>query len=191
MLPIPSASVGRETLVVSYPTSNAQVMQCATAFLAMHERYRARAWAAVLSQNAPVYYRNFAKIYWRPTLPYATLRLAPLRRIALLPYTILTLPRIRIRTRLMSLDCTKKPAVEMVIKITGRCFGLRCFSYLQRRRRESYRGGGDAPHWGCGAASCHFGSKLRSGGARERHPGSRRIGDGCSASSAFKSDSSQ
>ena len=43
--------------------------------------------------------------------------------------------------------CTKKPAVEMVIKITGRCFGLRCFSYLQRRRRESYRGGGDAPHW--------------------------------------------
>ena len=38
--------------------------------------------------------------------------------------------------------CTKKPAVKMVIKITGRCFGLRCFSYLQRRRRESYRGGG-------------------------------------------------
>ena len=133
MLPIPSASVGRETLVVSYPTSNAQVMQCATVFLAMHERYRARAWAAVLSQNAPVYYRNFAKIYWRPTLPYATLRLAPLRRIALLPYTILTLPRIRIRTRLMSLDCTKKPAVEMVITITGRCFGLRCFSVTEVR----------------------------------------------------------
>ena len=37
---------------------------------------------ASASVTAPVFYGNFAKIQWRPTLRYPTL--APLRRIALL-----------------------------------------------------------------------------------------------------------
>ena len=43
---------------------------------------------------------------------------------------ILIISRIRRRTRLMSLDCTKKPTVQMVIKTTARCFGLRFSSVV-------------------------------------------------------------